>query len=96
MAAHTLRIMYFVGSFHYIQYKGVCAKKKDAPILCIAPHSSFFDSILAMVLGAPAVVAKAETASIPFFGSRFYINISFVTIFIFNYYYYYFNYLFCS
>ena len=45
------------------------APPEEAPILCVAPHSTFFDALAVAVMGAPSVVAKAETKSVPFFGS---------------------------
>lgn len=67
-----MRAMFFIGSFHYVKVTGVQASPKVAPILVVAPHSSFFDAIVAIVAtyyGPPAAVAKAETAMLPFFGS---------------------------
>lgn len=69
MTALSMRIMYFAGSFHYIKYKGVRASPKEAPVLCVAPHSTFFDSIVVILLGPPTIVAKAETSVLPLFGS---------------------------
>lgn len=66
-----MRGIYFVGSFHNIKITGKRATSKEAPILTLAPHSSFFDSIAVILLGPPSVLAKAETASLPFFGSKF-------------------------
>lgn len=65
-----MRTLYWTGSFHYIKYKGVRATPKQAPIICAAPHTSFFDSILVIVLGPSSVVAKSETSSMTFFGSK--------------------------
>ena len=45
------------------------APSMAAPILCVAPHSTFFDALAVAVMGAPSVVAKAETKNVPFFGS---------------------------
>lgn len=70
MTALSMRIMYFAGSFHYIKYKGVRASSKEAPVLCVAPHSTFFDSIVVILLGPPTIVAKAETSVLPIFGSK--------------------------
>lgn len=67
-----MRGMFWAGSFHHIRYKGKLASAMEAPLVCAGPHTSFFDSLLALVIGPPAVVAKAETASLPFFGSTHY------------------------
>lgn len=68
VAAISMRCLYFAGSFNFIKFKGTKASAKEAPILCVAPHSSIFDSLVVLVLGPPSIVAKAETASILFFG----------------------------
>ncbi|XP_063704078.1 lysophosphatidylcholine acyltransferase isoform X1 [Culicoides brevitarsis] len=68
IAASCMRTLYWTGSFHYIRYKGVRATPKQAPIVCAAPHTSFYDSILAIILGPSSVVAKSETADMSFFG----------------------------
>lgn len=62
--------MYFFGSFYRVKVTGRPATSKEAPILVLAPHSSFFDSIIVVLFGPPSVLAKAETASLPFLGSK--------------------------
>ncbi|XP_030750011.1 lysophosphatidylcholine acyltransferase isoform X1 [Sitophilus oryzae] len=42
--------------------------KAEAPMVVLAPHSSFVDSVAMVYMGGPSIVAKGETASIPFFG----------------------------
>lgn len=64
-----LRVMFFVCGFHRVKVIGKQADSRDARILCVAPHSSFFDSLAVIMMGAPSVVAKAETTTIPFWGS---------------------------
>ncbi len=61
--------MFFVCGFHRVKVIGKQADSRDARILCVAPHSSFFDSLAVIMMGAPSVVAKAETTTIPFWGS---------------------------
>ena len=68
MICVILRIMYICLGF-IVRIKGEQASSKDAPILVVAPHSSFFDSLPVVLMGAPSVVAKAETTSIPFWGA---------------------------
>ena len=62
-----LRFMYVCLGF-IVRIDGEQAKSSEAPILVVAPHSSFFDSLPVVLMGAPSVVAKAETTSIPFWG----------------------------
>lgn len=70
MASWTMRGMFFAGSFHRVKVSGRQVSSKEAPILVLAPHSSFFDSITVVLFGPPSVLAKAETAFLPFFGSK--------------------------
>lgn len=62
-----LRFMFMCVGF-VCRVKGEQASSKDAPILVVAPHSTFFDALAVAVMGAPSVVAKAETSNIPFWG----------------------------
>uniref|UniRef100_A0A2M3Z5R6 Uncharacterized protein n=1 Tax=Anopheles braziliensis TaxID=58242 RepID=A0A2M3Z5R6_9DIPT len=68
--AVVMRTLFLFGSFNFIRYKGVRASPKEAPVICVAPHTAFYDSICVVLFGPSAVVAKYETASLPFFGSR--------------------------
>lgn len=65
-----MRALFICGGFHHLKVKGRKAESKDAPVLALAPHSSFFDALPVVYLGGPSIVAKAETGRIPFFGSR--------------------------
>uniref|UniRef100_A0A2M4DQM0 Putative secreted protein n=1 Tax=Anopheles darlingi TaxID=43151 RepID=A0A2M4DQM0_ANODA len=70
--AVVMRTLFLFGSFNFIRYKGVRASPKEAPVICVAPHTAFYDSICVVLFGPSAVVAKYETASLPFFGSRWF------------------------
>lgn len=48
---------------------GEKSDRTSAPVVALAPHSTFMDSIAMVYMGGPSIVAKGETASIPFFGS---------------------------
>lgn len=65
---YIIRFMYICLGF-IVRVKGEQADSKDAPILVVAPHSTFYDSLPVVLMGAPSVVAKAETTSIPFWGA---------------------------
>jgi len=65
---YILRFMFFCCGFN-VKIIGKRASPDEAPILAVAPHSTFFDALAVCVMGAPSVVAKAETSSIPFWGS---------------------------
>jgi len=64
-----LRVMFAFCGFWPVKVIGKQAPSEAAPILCVAPHSTFFDALAVAVMGAPSVVAKAETKNVPFFGS---------------------------
>ncbi|XP_065364797.1 lysophosphatidylcholine acyltransferase [Calliphora vicina] len=68
LVAGAMRMLYSAGSFQYITYKGERASAKEAPILVVAPHSSYVDSIIVAATGPPAIVAKRETSEIPLLG----------------------------
>lgn len=63
------RAIFFCGGFHWLRVKGKRATSKEASIIAIAPHSSCFDALPVIFVGAPSVVAKGENAFIPFCGS---------------------------
>lgn len=65
-----MRLVFVAGTFHWVKIIGKQASPKEAPIVVVAPHSSFFDSLVAVIFGPPSVVAKAETSCLPFFGSE--------------------------
>ncbi|XP_052132605.1 lysophosphatidylcholine acyltransferase-like [Frankliniella occidentalis] len=65
-----MRGLFAAGGFHRVHIKGRQAAPKDAPVLALAPHSSYFDALPVICLGAPSVVAKGETGHLPFFGRR--------------------------
>lgn len=69
-----MRALFICGGFHHLKVKGRRAESKDAPVLALAPHSSFFDALPVVYLGGPSIVAKAEIGRIPFFGSRFFFS----------------------
>lgn len=64
-----LRVMFAVCGFWRVEVRGRQASPQAAPILCVAPHSTFFDALAVVVMGAPSVVAKADTKNVPLFGS---------------------------
>ncbi len=55
--------------FHRVKIVGQQASPEEAKILAVAPHSTFFDALPVVLMGAPSVVAKAETNNMPFWGS---------------------------
>ena len=69
-----------MGGFNWITVRGVRVSSKEAPILAVAPHSSFFDSLALVYMDLTSVVAKTESKHIPCFGSRLF-SCSFVPLF---------------
>ncbi|CAG4962997.1 unnamed protein product [Colias eurytheme] len=69
-----MRLVVVAAGFHRVKVMGQehKAKGREAPVIVIAPHSSFFDAIAIVCLGAPSVVAKADTARLPFIGLSVY------------------------
>ena len=67
------RLMYGAAGFHWIRVKGRRALPSEAPILCCAPHTSFFDVIVPFCTALayfPSAVARAENSQIPMAGSK--------------------------
>nr|CDS25357.1 acetyltransferase [Hymenolepis microstoma] len=60
------RALFFSGGFIWVNQLGRRACCSEAPILVLAPHSSFYDSLVFLALGMPSVVGKVETAASPF------------------------------
>lgn len=57
--------------------KGRQATRSEAPILVIAPHSTFFDGGIIYVTGFPSIIVRRESGANPYIGSRFYFNFLF-------------------
>ncbi|XP_043921075.1 lysophosphatidylcholine acyltransferase 1 [Protopterus annectens] len=74
-----MRTMWFAGGFHWITVKGQRALPAEAPILTIAPHSSYFDAI-PVTMTMASIVMKTESKDIPIWGTLIkYIRPVFVT-----------------
>uniref|UniRef100_A0ABM5EV98 Lysophosphatidylcholine acyltransferase 2 n=1 Tax=Pogona vitticeps TaxID=103695 RepID=A0ABM5EV98_9SAUR len=65
---HTL---FFVMGFR-VKVKGEVASPEEAPILAVAPHSSFFDGITCIVAGMPSIVSRQENLAVPIIGRILY------------------------
>ena len=64
------RGVYFCGGFHWIRTRGHRCTADIAPIIALAPHSSYFDSLPTVFLDLTTVVAKSSSEHVPMFGSR--------------------------
>ncbi|XP_063054410.1 lysophosphatidylcholine acyltransferase 1 [Engraulis encrasicolus] len=63
-----MRVMWFSGGFHWMRVKGRPASPSEAPILTLAPHSSYFDAIPVTNTMA-SIVMKRESKDIPLWGT---------------------------
>uniref|UniRef100_A0A4W5K9C5 Lysophosphatidylcholine acyltransferase 2 n=1 Tax=Hucho hucho TaxID=62062 RepID=A0A4W5K9C5_9TELE len=68
------RVMAFLGRSYYffmgfrVVVKGQQVSSAGAPILVVAPHSTFFDGIVCIVAGLPSTVSRTENLATPIFG----------------------------
>ncbi|XP_038662674.1 lysophosphatidylcholine acyltransferase 2 isoform X1 [Scyliorhinus canicula] len=62
------RAFFFCVGFIQIKVTGKKATVAEAPILVVAPHSTFFDAVVNIVAEMPSIVSRAENADIPLFG----------------------------
>ena len=65
------RAMLFCMGFHWIKVKGKLSSSEEAPILAVAPHSSFIDALALSVICLPSGVSRKENDSIPLIGGLF-------------------------
>ena len=64
--------MVFLISFQTIMIKGKCETSDKAPLICAAPHSSFFDTVVIFYLsGLPSIVSKEENKKVPIFSGYY-------------------------
>ncbi|KAK6480170.1 lysophosphatidylcholine acyltransferase 2-like [Huso huso] len=61
------RAFFFFMGFR-MTVKGKRVSSKEAPILAVAPHSSFFDGIVCVIAGLPSTVSRSENLATPVFG----------------------------
>ncbi|XP_044765486.1 lysophosphatidylcholine acyltransferase isoform X2 [Coccinella septempunctata] len=65
--AHLIRVIFIIGGFR-MKIIGNLLERDAAPVVALAPHSSFVDCLAMVYMGGPSIVAKGETANIPLFG----------------------------
>lgn len=58
----------FCCGFHKIRKVGRRVSRKEATLFVAAPHSSFFDAFVIIVVGLPSGVSRSENAKIPLVG----------------------------
>lgn len=64
------RAAYFCMGFLWIKVKGRQADLKEAPVLVVAPHSTFLDMLVLPVTGLPTVVSRSENIRLPVIGGE--------------------------
>ena len=62
------RAMLFCMGFHWVKVKGELSRPEEAPVLAVAPHSSFVDALALAVICIPSGVSRKENDSIPLIG----------------------------
>ncbi|XP_061816840.1 lysophospholipid acyltransferase LPCAT4 [Nerophis lumbriciformis] len=63
------RAVFFCMGFVWIKVKGRRADLKEAPVLVVAPHSSFLDMLVLCPTQLPTVVSRSENTSLPVIGA---------------------------
>lgn len=63
------RAFYFCMGFRVV-VKGRPVSGTEAPVVVVAPHSTFFDGIVCVVAGLPSIVSREENLAAPVFGSE--------------------------
>ncbi|XP_054608638.1 lysophospholipid acyltransferase LPCAT4 isoform X2 [Dunckerocampus dactyliophorus] len=63
------RAVFFSLGFVWVKVKGRRADLKEAPVLVVAPHSSFLDMLVLCSTQLPTVVSRSENTSLPVIGA---------------------------
>lgn len=63
------RSLFCAGGFYWVTVKGKQVSSAEAPILTMAPHSTFIDALPITYLNLSSVVTKTTASKVPFFGS---------------------------
>jgi len=56
--------------FHHVRISGVQASKDVAPVIVVAPHSTFFDALAIFWSGLPFIVSREENKNLPLIGKN--------------------------
>lgn len=68
------RLTYQAGGMRIV-VRGKQASRAEAPILVVAPHSTFIDGGIVYVTGFPSIIVRRESGLNPFTGSMWMLNI---------------------
>ncbi|KAJ8261570.1 hypothetical protein GJAV_G00155840 [Gymnothorax javanicus] len=63
------RAVFFALGFLWVRVKGRQATPEEAPLLVVAPHSSYLDMLVLVPTGLPTVVSRSENLSLPIIGA---------------------------
>ncbi|XP_006809533.1 lysophospholipid acyltransferase LPCAT4 [Neolamprologus brichardi] len=63
------RAVFFSLGFYWVKVKGRRANLKEAPVLVVAPHSSFLDMLVLCPAQLATVVSRSENTSLPVIGA---------------------------
>ncbi|XP_061619171.1 lysophospholipid acyltransferase LPCAT4 isoform X1 [Phyllopteryx taeniolatus] len=63
------RAVFFSVGFVWVRVKGRRADLREAPVLVVAPHSSFLDMLVLCTTQLPTVVSRSENTSLPVIGA---------------------------
>lgn len=64
------RAVFFFMGFLWVRVKGRRADLKEAPVLVVAPHSSFFDMLVLFPTQLATVVSRSENTKLPVIGGK--------------------------
>ncbi|MEQ2162001.1 hypothetical protein GOODEAATRI_015475 [Goodea atripinnis] len=64
------RAVFFSLGFLWVKVKGRRADLKEAPVLVVAPHSSFLDMLVLCPTQLATVVSRSENTSLPVIGGK--------------------------
>lgn len=67
LIAWIMRLTYQAGGMSVV-VRGKQASRKEAPILVIAPHSTFLDAVIVYVTGFPSIIVRTESGNNPWLG----------------------------
>lgn len=64
------RAVFFSAGFLWVRVKGRRADLKEAPVLVVAPHSSFLDMLVLCPAQLATVVSRSENTKLPVIGGE--------------------------
>lgn len=64
------RAVFFCVGFLWVRVKGRRADLKEAPVLVVAPHSSFLDMLVLYPTQLATVVSRSENTKLPVIGGK--------------------------